>query len=352
MIRSANSTSGNHVENRNIEGLTPIAREDPVTESYRKTDQTGNEASGTLDSPSKIEFDPLSGSIPTIDPLTDPLLSQPSSMRFFKHAGDVNRPEYGCVIDGQQRSDARDCNRALRHGAGRLSEAHDQPVEILRELGIQVRWVPTTGRPKPDPTDSPDKIRVSTQEPGGKWEYTLMGAQLHGPLAPSNDSETQFLPVQKDPCAGRKGKLDFKANMASHIFPNHIAASSKPDKSKYTFWPWQRTRAQYESQVESFGKTTFENGRAAIRGNYVAYTYAFPGVDADTWWFREVGVVGLEGGEKAGHATNVNTVVVSSLDCKTVITAYPGLPTQFGPSDIPGAIFKVGGWSTQHKYWK
>ena len=134
--------------------------------------------------------------------------------------------------------------------------------------------------------------------------------------------------------------------MANHIFPRHIATSTSPDASKYSFWPWQLSRGQYESQVASFGQTTFEYGKVAVSGNNIVYTYAFFGVDRDTWAFREVGIDG-----RSRQATNVNTVVVSAKDCATVITSHPGLPRQFNRSDIPGAIFKSGGWSTQHLSW-
>lgn len=149
--------------------------EDSITGSYRKIGQNGEEGGSLADSPANVEYDPLGGAIPTIDPLTDPLLSQPSSMRQFKSAGDVNRPEYGCVIDGEMRKDVGACSRALKHGIGRLSENFDQPLGILDDLGIVARWIPTKGKPKPDAPDSPDVIRVTTQEPGGHWEYSFVG---------------------------------------------------------------------------------------------------------------------------------------------------------------------------------
>ncbi len=154
----------------------------------------------------------------------------------------------------------------------------------------------------------------------------------------------QLAQPKADPCANKKGPLDFTKRMGSHIFPRHIANTTFRGKSKYTFLPWQRSKGQYESQVGSFGQTTFENGKFITAGNNVVYTYAFFGIDVgDGWVFREIGRDG-----KTKEATNVNTIVVSGKDCKTVITAHPGLPWQFDRSDIPGAIFRSGGFSTQH----
>src|SRR5690606_17016014 len=146
-----------------------------------------------------------------------------------------------------------------------------------------------------------------------------------------------------DPCIDKKGPLDFSKNMQSHIFPRHIASSMWPTKSKYTFWPWQRTRSAYESQVASFSQDTFVNGRVAVSGDNVVYTYAFWGIDLGVAGaFREVGIDGL-----SRQATNVNTVIVSKDDCMSFITAHPGLPSQFTRYDIPGAMFGTG-ISTQH----
>ena len=138
--------------------------EDSITGSYRKIGQNGEEGGSLADSPANVEYDPLGGAIPTIDPLTDPLLSQPSSMRQFKSAGDVNRPEYGCVIDGEMRKDVGACSRALKHGIGRLSENFDQSRDALAEIGIVAFWNGVSGRSPIDPKPS-----VAYGD-GGKWE--------------------------------------------------------------------------------------------------------------------------------------------------------------------------------------
>jgi len=91
-------------------------------------------------------------------------------------------------------------------------------------------------------------------------------------------------PTQKDPCAGKKGQLDFSpANpnwgMDNHIYPRHISTTTEPAKSKYTFWPWQRTSSQYKAQVRSLDQTTFEKGVVEKSGNNIVYSYAFFGID-------------------------------------------------------------------------
>lgn len=72
--------------------------EDLVTGSYRKIDANGNEGGSTSDSPANVEYEPLGGSIPQVDPTGD--LALPSTLRQFKYAGDVNRSEYGCEWNG------------------------------------------------------------------------------------------------------------------------------------------------------------------------------------------------------------------------------------------------------------
>ena len=203
--------------------------EDPLTSSYRKIDQNGEEGGSLADSPANVEYDPLGGAIPTIDPLTDPLLSQPSSMRQFKSAGDVNRPEYGCIIDGEMRKDVGACNRALKHRIGHLNASFDQSSDALAEIGIVARWVPTNGKPRPDAPDSPDIIRVATQEPGGHWEYIFFDASYEvegqtqtgpklGSGVPTNIRKLVSDLAQRSDCSGilskfadelgKKGKLD------------------------------------------------------------------------------------------------------------------------------------------------
>ena len=145
--------------------------EDPLTSSYRKIDQNGEEGGSLADSPANVEYDPLGGAIPTIDPLTDPLLSQPSSMRQFKSAGDVNRPEYGCIIDGEMRKDVGACSRALKHRIGHLNASFDQSSDALAEIGIVAFWNEVSGRRPPiDPDPN------TTYGDGGKWEMMFTGS--------------------------------------------------------------------------------------------------------------------------------------------------------------------------------
>ena len=162
-------------------------------------------------------------------------------------------------------------------------------------------------------------------------------------------------PSGSDPCAGRKGPLNFSPEnqrwgMDNHIFPRHIATSTERDKSKYVFFPWQMTAAQYKNRVKSLDQLTFENGKFAEVGASAVYTYAFVGIEVgdDNYIANQVGVVG-KGLPHEGAKTNVNTLVVSTNDCASVITSYAGLPRQFNESDIPRAMFRTDGWSFMHR---
>ena len=158
-----------------------------------------------------------------------------------------------------------------------------------------------------------------------------------------------------DPCAGRKGTLNFSPTndrwgLNNHIFPRHISTTQWLGKSKYVFFPWQITDNAYKNRVQSLDQITFENGKFAVDRNVVVYTYAFFGIEAgdDNYIANQVGIVGPDH-PNAGAKTNVNTVVVSTIDCASVITSHPGLPKQFTQSDIPGAMFRTDGWSIMHR---
>lgn len=114
--------------------------------------------------------------------------------------------------------------------------------------------------------------------------------------------------------------------------------------------PWQQTQAQYESEVQSIAQTVFENGQHTTAGNSIVYTFAFFYAEfAGSYLIRHVGIQGVTGAKSPadiGASTNIATVVIKN-DCKTVITAYPGLPRQF--NRVPNGVFKHGGTSSQHK---
>jgi YD repeat-containing protein len=169
-----------------------------------------------------------------------------------------------------------------------------------------------------------------------------------GPVPPTGGT-----PTAVDPCAGNKGQLDFSPRpgwgMDDHIFPRHISTTLFLGRSKYVFFPWETTADEYKERVKSLDQYTFEHGKFAVSGNLVIYTYAFFGIEAGNngYMANQIGIVGTTF-PNAGAKTNVNTVVVSAIDCASVLTSYPGLPKQFNASDIPGAMFKHTGWSIMH----
>ncbi|MBX3290399.1 MAG: hypothetical protein KF855_13760 [Acidobacteria bacterium] len=72
--------------------------EDTVTGSYSKIASTGNYGGYAEDSPTHVEYDPLGGSIPLNDPDWDDIINP--GLTQFKFAGDVTRPEDGCLWNG------------------------------------------------------------------------------------------------------------------------------------------------------------------------------------------------------------------------------------------------------------
>jgi YD repeat-containing protein len=72
--------------------------EDLATGSHSSINRNGTVLSGDVSLSAEVE--PLGGAIPQQDPVTTDELGVPSSLRQFRFAGDVERPEFGCSWDG------------------------------------------------------------------------------------------------------------------------------------------------------------------------------------------------------------------------------------------------------------
>lgn len=156
-------------EQRVFSGTSAVfwRHEDIATGSYSKVGVNGQPGGYFEDSPDTVEYDPLGGSIATTDPTDDFV---PSGLSQFKFAGDNNRAEYGCKVDGVMQDGPGACTRLLRSGAGKLDPNHDQPLAVLHSLGIHAYWNPVSGR---KPPTNPD--RDTTYAEGGKWEFSVFG---------------------------------------------------------------------------------------------------------------------------------------------------------------------------------
>jgi hypothetical protein len=167
-----------------------------------------------------------------------------------------------------------------------------------------------------------------------------------------------YVEPSADPCAGRKGALEFDGfrtrpypdgtrTAREHITFRHINLNHNIDASKYVFQPvalYQRTDALAETYkmriVEQIDNFTFQNATGVPSGTSILYVYAFPDRPKNPpsrTQTMEPAAVGLTlpGGPLRplpAVITNVNTLVVSS-DCQTVITSYPGLPAGWGRFD-------------------
>lgn len=164
-----------------------------------------------------------------------------------------------------------------------------------------------------------------------------------------------------DPCAGKKGNLDFsdpagkKWGMKDHIFPRHIEQTPKwkaKGKSVYGF-PAAVHAVQAlgftakQAYVQFLDQMTFERGEVTkvFKGpggsvESIAYSYTLPGINTPAGAISLfVGTDNTGSNGPKGSFTNVNTVFVDK-DCKTVITSFPGLPR--GASPTPWMIWESG----------
>jgi YD repeat-containing protein len=101
--------------------------EDPLTGSYGKIDAAGNYGGYADDSPVSVEYEPLGGAIPVTDPNYDLI---PANLLLFKYAGDVNRPDYACFIDGIEQLDGSLCMTMLSNRTAEPNPTHAQPFSL------------------------------------------------------------------------------------------------------------------------------------------------------------------------------------------------------------------------------
>jgi hypothetical protein len=192
-------------------------------------------------------------------------------------------------------------------------------------------------------------------EGGGDWNlqqecgYELYGSDTGRRNPPDIDlggGGTQDTTQRPDPCAGKKGELDYfkwrqKANgqpsyadgsyrANEHIFNRHVDPSQYPGASKYAVGMSSMDNGAKMWAVNRTNNDTFHNAIGIGVGNTVVYVYAFPVLN-DPMGGGVMPYVGTDA-TRGGQGTNVNTVVIED-DCKSVITSHTGLPSGMSPGD-------------------
>jgi hypothetical protein len=154
------------------------------------------------------------------------------------------------------------------------------------------------------------------------------------------------LSLLTDPCAGKKGSLDYDKRRnkpdpngnwtaREHIKYNHIRTDVETGKSKYT-----NSIGRFASEkvlfaaVTAINQATFQFATGFEDRGRLVYVYAVPETPRSLGPISVQVTVGTDAGNGFQH-TNVNTLVLEK-DCKTVVTSYPGTAAAAGPGDIHG----------------
>lgn len=291
--------NGKAVAEQRIEGESELVKfnfGDPIVGTEDKTDSDGVITPNDVD---LTQREPLGASIPTTE-------AEETGMPLYYKGGNWKNPETGCEIGDMPLS----CRYFKEAYAG---------------LGGGI-WVfkKDSGRPIPDPDAD------TAWGDAGKWEYQYLG---NIPPTPS----TPPPPPTDDPCAGKKGFLDYDSKNPNtnetgreHITKRHINPGMWKEKSKY--------RSSLIPTSRIFNKVTLIN-QATFRGatgyptnnDTVTYIYAVPeitvpGFPVSFSYQEAIGKVGIKPKSPYNKLwTNTNTLVIKN-DCVTVVTSFPGLP--------------------------
>ncbi|MBX3292719.1 MAG: RHS repeat protein [Acidobacteria bacterium] len=315
--------------------------------------------------PRHMETDPMGGNVGTVTSHTPVYL--PVNSHFPPIEGDspvyINGQQVRFSLDGVAMSNQvamAYINSVVIGGANGLSQIIMQHNDAPRLTNIRLKLSDSNtwenwGSNFPGALDRAfanwgiHQMRA-TYIPRVSWAGVSWVPQQQTPRGPS-EPEQQSPP--RDPCAGKKGRLNYDSLRKSpdqngnwtargHITTNHIDTDeTEPDKSKYrsSFVPASRMF----NYVTAINQVTFQMATGyRSNNNTIIYIYSIP--ETPTRPIRlqlMIGTVGTKG-PYANKWTNTNTLVLAS-DCKTVISSYPGLP--LGVLDDNGVITGTPVWA-------